>query len=327
LILWYTDTYETLFNRLTSARPLCARCWHASRGRGPHLPDQLGQPQALATPAPYTGRFDPTASIWSYAHHRARPVRPVASPTGCRTRCLACRPGYPLECRPWHDPEHLDDRAGHPPLRLVAKDQTLIASERDPWARALFALQQATLDATDLVVLSEFGSNLDMHPTHAWAPIGERAVAAVPRNTPLNTTTIAALTAQGMGPALMVAGGVDQRIFATYLEQVLAPTLRVGQVVLADNLSAHKSERAQEIIAGCGCTLVYLPPYSPDYSPIELAIAKIKTELRRATARTREALEAAIAAALAQITAADARAFFLHCGYRFLPDLDQWFCS
>ncbi len=232
-----------------------------------------------------------------------------------------------MECRPWHHPECLDHGAGHPSLGLVAKKKTLIASERDPWARALFALQQTTFDATDLVVLDEFGSNLDMHPTHAWAPLGERAFAAVPRNTPLNTTTIAALTVQGIGPALIVSGGVDQRIFAAYLEHVLAPTLRVGQVVLADNLSAHKSVRAQEIIAGCGCTLVYLPPYSPPYSPIELAFAKIKTELRRTATRTREALEAAIAAVLTQITAADARAFFLHCGYRFFPDLDQWFCS
>jgi transposase len=177
------------------------------------------------------------------------------------------------------------------------------------------------------VVLDEFGSNLDMHPTHAWAPLGERAITAVPRNTPLNTTTIASLTPQGMGPTMIVKGGLNQPIFEAYLEQVLAPTLRSGQIVLADNLSAHKSERAQEIIAGRGCTLVYLPPYSPDYSPIELAIAKIKAELRRAAVRTREALEAAIAAALAQITATDARAFFLHCGYRFSPDLDQWFCS
>jgi transposase len=177
------------------------------------------------------------------------------------------------------------------------------------------------------VVLDEFGSNLDMHPTHAWAPLGERALAVVPRNTPTNTTTIASLTTQGMGPAMLVRGGVSQQIFEAYLEQVLAPTLRPGQIVLADNLSAHKSERAQEIIAGCGSTLVYLPPYSPDYSPIELAIAKIKAELRRAATRTREALEAAIATALAQITAADARAFFEHCGYRFRPDLDQWFCS
>ncbi len=157
--------------------------------------------------------------------------------------------------------------------------------------------------------------------------MGERAISAVPRNTPVNTTTIAAITHQGMGPALMVEGGVDQLTFIAYLEQVLAPTLQPGQVVLADNLSAHKSERAQAIAAGCGCTLVYLPAYSPDCSPIELAFAQIKADLRRAAARTRDALERAIATALVQITAADARAFFQHCGYRFPPDLDQWFCS
>lgn len=232
-----------------------------------------------------------------------------------------------MECQTWHHPQRLDLGADHTPPGLVTKKKTLTAAERDPWERALFALQQATFDATDLVVLDEFGTNVDMHRTHAWAPIGERAVAAVPRNTPVNTTTIAAITPQGMGPALVLSGGVDQATFVAYLEQVLAPSLHPGQIVLADNLSAHKSRRAQEIVAGCGCTLLYLPAYSPDYSPIELAIAKIKSELRRVAARSREALEAAIASALAQITAAEARAFFQHCGYRFLPDLDQWFCS
>jgi len=210
---------------------------------------------------------------------------------------------------------------------MVTKKKTLTAAERDPWQRALFALLQTELDASQVVVIDEVGSNLDMHPTHAWAPIGERAIASVPRNTPLNTTTIASMTEQGMGPALIVKGGVDRLTFNAYLEQVLAPTLRPGQVVLLDNLSAHKSARAEEIIAACGCRLMYLPPYSPDYSPIELAFAQIKADLRRAAARTGELLEAAIATALAQIKAADARAFFQHCGYRFLPDLDQWFCS
>jgi transposase len=232
-----------------------------------------------------------------------------------------------MECRPRHHHQRLDLGTGHSPPGLVAKKKTLTASERDPWERAAFVLQQATLEATDLVVLDEFGSNIDMYPTYAYAPIGQRALATAPRNTPLNTTTIAAMTPQGMGAAMVVKGGVDQATFAAYLEQVLAPTLRPGQVVLADNLSAHKSERAQEIIAGCGCTLLYLPAYSPDYSPIELAFSKIKSELRRAAARTCEALEAAIAKALAQITAAEAAAFFRHCGYRFLPNLDQWFCS
>lgn len=226
-----------------------------------------------------------------------------------------------------YTPEFLDHGTGDPPPGLVTQKKTLIASERDPWQRAAFALEQAEWEATQIVVIDEVGSNLDMTPTHAWAPVGERAVAAAPRNTPINTTTIASLTHQGMGPALIVAGGVDRLTFATYLEQVLAPTLREGQVVIVDNLSAHTSPHAQAIVAARGCRLCYLPPYSPDFSPIELAFAQIKADLRRTAARTPEALKDAIATALGQISAADARAFFLHCGYRFPPDLDQWFCT
>ena len=229
--------------------------------------------------------------------------------------------------RLWHATKLVDHGTGNPPSGLVTQKKTLIASERDPWQRAAFALDQADLDATQIVVIDEVGSNLDMTPTHAWAPLGERAVAAAPRNTPINTTTIASLTHQGMGPALIVAGSIDRLTFATYLEQVLAPTLRPGQVVLVDNLSAHTSLRAQAIVAACGCRLRYLPPYSPDYSPIELAFAQIKADLRRAAARTLDALEDAIATALRQISATDAQAFFQHCGYRFPPNLDQWFCT
>lgn len=221
----------------------------------------------------------------------------------------------------------MDDRARHPPYRLLAQKKSLIASERDPWRRAVFALEQTELDATKLVVIDEIGSNLDLTPTHAWAPVGERALASAPRNTPRNTSTIASLSHHGMGPALIVKGGVDRLTFETYLSQVLAPTLQEGQVVLLDNASAHSSPRAQAIVAACGCRLCYLPPYSPDYSPIELAFAQIKADLRRAAARTSDKLEQAIAIALQQISAADARAFFLHCGYRFPPALDQWFCT
>jgi transposase len=221
----------------------------------------------------------------------------------------------------------VDHGPSDPPPGLVAQKKSLIASERDPWQRAAFALEQADLDATQIVVIDEVGSNLDLTATHAWAPVGEPAVATAPRNTPLNTTTIASLSHQGMGPALIVTGGVDRLTFETYLDQVLAPTLHAGHVVLVDNLSAHTSPRVQAIVAGCGCRLRYLPPYSPDYSPIELAFAQIKADLRRAAARTPDALEDAIATALQQISAADARAFFQHCGYRFPPNLDQWFCT
>jgi transposase len=211
--------------------------------------------------------------------------------------------------------------------RLVAQKKSVAAVERDPWQRAAFALAREALDAAQVVVIDEFGSNLDMVRTHAWAPRGQRAQVAIPRNTPPNTTTIAALTPNGMGPAMVVRGGVDQVTFATYIEQVLGPTLVPGQVVVLDNLSAHTHPRIAELVAARGCTMLYLPSYSPDYSPIELAFAKIKTQLRQAAARTAEALLTAIATALAAITASDALAFFRHCGFRFRPELDQWFCT
>lgn len=203
----------------------------------------------------------------------------------------------------------------------------MTATERDPWKRVHFALQQTTLDADAVVVLDEFGANLDLAPTHGWAPVGERVRSTAPRTTPSTTTTLASMTAHGMGPAMIMLGGMTQAAFESYLEQVLGPTLHPGQIVVVDNLRAHKSLRAVEILAERECQLVYLPPYSSDYAPIELAFAKIKTAWRRAAARTRADLETAIATALTQITAAEARAFFLHCGYHFLPNLDQWFCT
>lgn len=181
--------------------------------------------------------------------------------------------------------------------------------------------------AADVVVIDEFGSNLNMTPRYARAPQGVRAVASVPRNTPENLTTISALTVAGIGPSMVISGSVTTAVFEAYVEQVLAPTLRPGQLVVLDNLSAHKSVRIRDAVAARACQLWYLPPYSPDYSPIELAFAKIKTEVRRAGARTRMALEQAIASALTHISAVDARAFFRHCGFRVLPDLAQWFCS
>lgn len=188
-------------------------------------------------------------------------------------------------------------------------------------------MQQEDVDPNDVVVIDEFGSNLDMTPRYARAPKGERAIAAVPRNTPPNTTTIGSLTTSGMGPSLMTVGGVTSELFEAYVEQILGPTLRPGQVVLIDNLSAHKSARLRELLAARGCRLWYLPSYSPDFSPIELAFAKIKTELRRVGARTREGLEAAVAQALTHILPEEARAFFAHCGFRFRCDPTQWFCS
>ena len=126
---------------------------------------------------------------------------------------------------------------------------------------------------------------------------------------------------------MLIEGSVTTAVFEVYVEQVLGPSLRLGQIVVMDNLSAHKSARLGELLAGRGCRLWYLPSYSPNYSPIELAIAKIKAELRRVAAHTPEALENAIAAALRHISPAEAAGFFSHCGFRCRPDLAQWFCS
>ena len=221
----------------------------------------------------------------------------------------------------------MDDRPCYPRAWIDTQKKSLIDCERDAWERARFLVEQQDLDGADLVVIDEFGSNLDLTRRYARAPRGERAVAALPRNTPPNTTTISSLTLAGMGPSLMTEGGVNSAMFEAYVEHILGPSLRPGQVILLDNLSAHKSARLGQLLAARGCTLWYLPSYSPDFSPIELAFAKIKDELRSVGARTREALEAAVGQALTHISSEDARGFFTHCGFRFRPDLAQWFCS
>jgi transposase len=167
----------------------------------------------------------------------------------------------------------------------------------------------------DFVIVDECGSNINLTPRYARAPRGQRAFGSVPRNTPANTTLIASLSLAGLGPTMLLEGATDTAAFEAYVEQVLAPALRPGQVVVLDNLSAHKSLRVQELIAVRGCEVWYLPAYSPDLSPIEEAFSKLKGLLRRAAARTRAALEQAIAALLDQITAQDAHQCFIQCGY------------
>jgi transposase len=172
-----------------------------------------------------------------------------------------------------------------------------------------------SLDARRLVFVDEMGTNISLSPLYAWAPKGERACWSVPRNRGSNTTVLSSMTLEGMGPALTVEGATTSVVFEAYVEQVLAPTLRRGQVVVMDNLSAHKGERIRDLIEGQGCELLYLPSYSPDLNPIEEAFSKIKGLLRKGEARTREALVEAIGTAISAITAKDARGFFEHCGY------------
>jgi len=114
---------------------------------------------------------------------------------------------------------------------------------------------------------------------------------------------------------MAVVGSTKKAVFEAYVEEVLAPSLRPGQVVVMDNLGAHRSERVRELVEGQDYELLFLPPYSPDFSPIEEAFSKIKTLLRKAKARDRSALVEAIGRALSAVTADDARGYFGHCGY------------
>lgn len=167
-----------------------------------------------------------------------------------------------------------------------------------------------------MVVIDECGSNLNLTPRYGRAPRGVRAVGRVPRNTPPNTTLIAALTLDGMGPCLLLPGATDRLAFEAYVEHVLAPALRDGQIVVLDNLSAHHSARVEQLIRARGCQLWFLPSYSPDFSPIEQAFAKLKTAWRKVGARTTEALYETVIATLPSITTQDARSFFTACGYQ-----------
>jgi len=163
--------------------------------------------------------------------------------------------------------------------------------------------------------VDECGTHTSMTRLYARAPKGERAYAKVPRNRGKNTTLLASMSSEGMGPCLAVEGSTTKAVFEAYVERVLAPSLRPGRVVVIDNLGAHRGERVRELIEARGCSLLYLPPYSPDFSPIEEAFSKLKALLRKAEARTREALVEAIGQALEAVEAKDARGWFGHCGY------------
>ncbi len=147
------------------------------------------------------------------------------------------------------------------------------------------------------------------------APAGERVAGAVPQNYGQNVTRLGALSVHGLHAVMTVEGATDADVFRTYVKRVLGPTLAPGDIVVLDNLRAHKALGVQQAIARRGARLRYLPPYSPDLSPIEPCWSKVKTVLRKAKARLREALDLAVTQALATITASDAQGWFRHCGY------------
>ena len=181
----------------------------------------------------------------------------------------------------------------------------------------------AGVDVDQLVFVDETGTHTSMARVHARAPVGVRAQVVAPLVAPRNrgvvTTLIAGLGVEGMCAPMTIEGATTQRVFETYVERVLVPALRPGQLVVVDNVGAHKSARAEQLIHDAKCQLVFLPAYSPDFSPVEEAFSKLKAALRAVGARTREALDAAIVAAMDAITPTDARGWFTHCGYPAHP--------
>ena len=181
------------------------------------------------------------------------------------------------------------------------------------------ALVPGRLDGRRFVFVDECSTNTSLSPIYGWSRRGRRVHFEVPRNWGPNVTLLSSMSLEGMGPSMAVEGSTTREVFEAYLERILAPTLRQGQVVVMDNLSAHnKGGRVKRIVESRGCELLYLPPYSPDLNPIEEAFSKVKGILRKAQARSREALVEAMGSALSAVSSRDARGYFEHRGYHLL---------
>lgn len=171
------------------------------------------------------------------------------------------------------------------------------------------------VDHERLRFLDEAGATTVLTRLYARAVGGKRTTEAVPRNYGASTSMISTLGVSGVEATMLIEGSVDTQVFDAYCREVLRPTLRAGDVIVLDNLGAHRASRIEAIALSCGARVIWLPPYSPDFSPIELMWSKVKTYLRRVKARTQEELEKAIAAALETITASDCENWFRHCRY------------
>jgi transposase len=201
----------------------------------------------------------------------------------------------------------------------AAQKKSLHAQERDTEAnrqrRQAFLDKLRTIAPEKLIFLDESGVTTQM--TRAWgrAPKGERIAEATPQGHWQVLTTLGTLSLRGLDAVMTIASPTDGEVFTAYVEQVLAPRLQPGNVLVLDNLSAHKVSGIRQLIEARGAELLYLPPYSPDLNPIEKAWFKLKQYLRAAKARTAKALDQAITEALKTITADNAVAWFRHCGY------------
>jgi len=176
-------------------------------------------------------------------------------------------------------------------------------------------MEVGRIDPGGLVFVDEMGTHISLGPLYAYAPIGKRTFFKAPRNRGKNTTLLSSLHPEGMGPSMAVEGATTKEVFETYVEHLLVPALRPGQLVVMDNLGAHRPRKVRELIERRGCELLYLPPYSPGLNPIEEAFSKVKHILRKIGARGKEALIEAMGRALKAVSTEDVKGFFAHCGY------------
>jgi transposase len=185
-----------------------------------------------------------------------------------------------------------------------------VTAKRQAWVERM-----PGLDPAKLVFIDETGANTKLTRRYGRAPVGQRVVGRVPHGHWKTTTFVAALRSEGLTAPMVVDGAMNGDVFVAYAEQVLAPTLRLGDIVVMDNLASHKRVAAVQAIERVGGTVVYLPPYSPDYNPIELAFAKIKTRLRAAELRTIDRIENFFGRVHDEFTPDECRRYIRHAGY------------
>jgi transposase len=224
-----------------------------------------------------------------------------------------------IDCLSWSDGAALDDVPGFAVVGFATQKKSLHASEQDrpdvQSSRRSFLRRVARINPKHLIFVDESGANTAMSRTRARAPRGHRAVGTLPHGHWKTMTLLGALGLKGPVAGVTVDGPTDTEVFRAFVTNALAPALHRGDVVVWDNLSAHKAAGVTRTLTNCGARLLPLPPYSPDLSPIEPEWSKVKQALRSAQARTPEALGQAVAHAFGTITAKDARGWFRKCGY------------
>ena len=183
-------------------------------------------------------------------------------------------------------------------------------------AREVWFDRQLELEPDRLIFLDECGTNTKMARLYGRSKRGERCRAAIPHGHWKTTTLVAGLSTDGIIAPMVLDGAMDGEMFSAYVKTLLAPCLMPGDIVIMDNLPAHKVSGAREAIESAGATLLFLPAYSPDFNPIEKAISQMKAFLKKAAARNKPDLDAAIAKAIDLVTPKNARSYFQACGYQ-----------